>query len=172
MTNIGLLAEGPAEEPTVPKDELMLYGQFVGDWDFDCEYYNESGVTERASGEWHFAWALEGRAIVDLWTYPRLSERTRTGEGPGGLGVTVRTYDPKAREWNIAWSDSSGFFLFLRGKRSGDEIVQESLGEGGLIKWWIFSEIAPDSFLWREEVSQDGGQSRRLREVMKCRRAK
>jgi hypothetical protein len=142
MTNIGLIAEGPAENSAVLKDELMLYGQFVGDWNFDCEYYHENGATEHASGE-----------------------------GPGGLGVTVRVYDKEAREWNIAWSDSKGFFLHLRGKRLGDEIVQESKGEGGLRKWWIFSEIATDSFVWREEVSRDGGQSRRLSEVMKCRRA-
>lgn len=171
MTNIGLIAEGPTGKSALLNDELMLYGQFVGDWDFECEYYHENGVTERASGEWHFAWALEGWAIIDLWTFPRLSERARTGESPGGLGVTVRTYDEEAREWNIAWSDSKGFFLYLRGKRSGDEIIQESKGEGERRKWWIFSEIAADSFVWREEISSDGGQSRRLSEVMKCHRA-
>ena len=165
--SIGLMAHGPAEACS---EELMLYGQFVGDWNFDCEYYREDGETERAEGEWRFAWALEGKAIVDLWTYPRRAERLSSGKGPGGLGVTVRTYDPEASVWNIAWSDADGRFLLLKGRRSGDEIVQEGRREDGRLVRWIFSGITPTSFEWREEIASSDENTWRFSELMKCRR--
>jgi hypothetical protein len=83
---IGLMAATGAAGPGGPStEELMLYGQFVGDWEFSNEYQREGGRVESSMGEWHFAWALEGRAVVDLWTYPPRAERERTGVGAGGL---------------------------------------------------------------------------------------
>jgi hypothetical protein len=164
---IGLMAPGPSPEST---EDQRLYEGLIGDWEFDNEYYREDGSVERATGEWHFAWALEGRAIADLWTYPKLSERARTGEGPGGLGVTVRTYDPKTSSWNVSWNAANGRLLVLRGRRVGAEIVQESREEGGDLIRWIIYDIAPDSFSWRAEASPDEGATWRRTQAMKARR--
>jgi hypothetical protein len=163
---VGLMAAGPA--PAAIEDQ-MLYEPLIGDWEFDNEYFREDGSIERARGEWHFAWALEGRAIVDLWTYPRLSERAETGEGPGGLGVTVRTYDQKTASWNVSWNDANGRFLLLKGRRVGEEIVQEGREEGRILRWIIY-DVAPDSFAWRAEASLDEGGSWRRTQAMKARR--
>jgi hypothetical protein len=167
---IGLMGEGPAPDAVAAK-QLALYGQFVGDWLFENEYYREGGEVERSSGEWHFAWALEGRAIVDLWTYPGRAQRAATGEAAGGLGLTVRTFDPKTSAWNIAWSAANWRFLLLVGRRIGDEIIQSG-EEGGESLRWVFSEIGSESFLWRAEASRDQGRNWRLTQIMRVRRAK
>jgi hypothetical protein len=163
---IGLMAPGP--DPACSGDRL-IYDPLIGDWEFDNEYYRHDGSVERARGEWHFARALEGRAIADLWTYPLLSERASTGEGPVGLGVTVRTFDPKTSSWNVSWNAADGRHLLLTGRRVGDEIVQEGQ-EGGLRLRWIFSDIAEDRFNWRAEASADEGKRWRLTQAMEGRR--
>jgi acetyl esterase len=163
---IGLFA------PAAAAEGLMLYGRFVGDWEFDNEYLREDGRKERASGEWRFDWALEGRAVVDVWTYPRRSERALTGAGPGGLGVTVRTYDADSETWNIAWSAANGRFLLLIGRLEGEEIVQEGREADGRLVRWIFSEITDSTFTWRSESSADEGKTWTLAQVMKASRSR
>ena len=63
----GLEASGP--DPRL-RNELALFGQFVGDWTFDVIYHRDDGTTLEATGEWRFAWILGGRAIQDIWIVP------------------------------------------------------------------------------------------------------
>jgi hypothetical protein len=51
--------------------------------------------------------------------------------------------------------------------QQGDEIVQEGTGTSGKPARWIFSE---NSFRWRDEVSDEGGKTWKLREEMHARR--
>jgi len=167
---LGLISRAPSRGPgDPPLEESALYGRFVGEWVFDNEYYRDDGSVASSAGEWNFAWALEGRAIVDLWTYPTRAERARSGEGPGGLGVTVRTYDAAANAWRIAWSSVDGRCLLFSGRRVGDEIVQEG-EERGVPLRWIFFDIEAESFSWRAEDSSDGGRTWRRTQLMRVRR--
>ena len=67
-----LCADGPGRDRA---DEMALYGQFIGSWEADIITHERSGLEHRGSGEIHFAWVLEGRAIQDVWMIPRRSER-------------------------------------------------------------------------------------------------
>lgn len=45
----------------------MTFGQFVGSWAIDMEYYNAEGQQYyQGDWEWSFAWILDGRAIQDV----------------------------------------------------------------------------------------------------------
>jgi hypothetical protein len=160
--SIGLMAAGPSTEAgpgAVPAEWAKRYGKLIGEWEFENEYYRPDGSVERSSGVWRFAWALEGKAIVDLWTYPRPERRAATGEGPGGLGLTVRTYDPAAGTWNVAWNAANGRFLLLRGSLVDGEIVNEGRDADGSIIRWIIYDIEDRAFHWRAERSVDDGSS-------------
>jgi hypothetical protein len=50
----GLIAEGPDPEL---KDKLMLFGQFVGDWEIECESLQSDGKWVKSKGEVHFGWS-------------------------------------------------------------------------------------------------------------------
>src|SRR5919202_1411929 len=63
----GLAADGPSEDRA---DKLMLFGQFVGDWDVDFTVYGADGTRQTEKAEWHFGWVLEGRAVQDVWIVP------------------------------------------------------------------------------------------------------
>ena len=67
-----LSAAGPAPDRAA---KMALYGQFVGSWELDVIEHRDDGMTRRRPGEWHFGWALEGRAIQDVWIVPPRGQR-------------------------------------------------------------------------------------------------
>jgi hypothetical protein len=152
-------ADGPAADRAGKMD---LYGRFVGSWDLDVTQFPEGGSARRRRGEWHFGWALEGRAIQDVWIVPPRGE-LRRGDAAANVnsyGTTLRVYDPGIDAWQIQWTDPvTRNFLTMIGRRHGEDIVQLGTGADGHLIRWSFSEITAASFLWRGEVSADTGAS-------------
>jgi hypothetical protein len=150
-----LAATGPHPDHA---DKLMLFGQFVGAWDFEG-FYTANGSRHDATGEWHFGWVLDGRAIQDVLICP-----------PVEYGSTLRFYDPAEDAWQITWITPRNHAVArLVGRSVGDEIVLEGDGTSGRLRW-TFTDIAPDSFVWRGYVSTDDGASYEHREEMRLRR--
>ena len=87
-----------------------LYGWLVGSWDLDVGVYWGNDVSSHGlKGEAHFGWALEGRAIQDVWIMPKLADRT----GPPNkqlnmYGTTLRVWDPTIQAWQITWTNPAG----------------------------------------------------------------
>jgi hypothetical protein len=164
-----LAADGPAAEHA---DELMLFGQFVGEWEFDWTGYDENGEKTMSDvGEWIFAWILEGRAVQDVWIIPARDRRAQAGARAGEYGTTIRFYNPLLDAWYVTWNGPiQGNRRIFLAHRSGDEIVQEGQTEEGHPMRWIFSEITTASFHWRGVVSKDGEATWQVREEMDVRR--
>src|SRR5262245_50903090 len=155
----GLVSDGPDASRA---DKLKLYGQFVGDWTFDVTNYRPDGTKAEGKGEWNFFWALEGRAVQDVWITPPRGQRANASpSAPAGYGTTVRFYDPKIDAWRITWIDPiHGNVQTFIAKERGGEIVQDATGtEPGETFRWVFYEIQPASFRWRSESSPDGGKT-------------
>jgi hypothetical protein len=158
-----LLAEKPSEKN---RDQLMLFGQFVGQWEFEGVEYREDGSRGTDKGEIHFGWVLQGRAVQDVWM-----EHERSDKGPLVYGTTVRFYDPGIDAWRMTWLDPvNGSMRALTGRKVADEIVLESKGSDGTQIRWIFSQIKPDSFHWRGEKLT--GEKWRVYEELNARRKK
>jgi hypothetical protein len=162
-----LLADGPDPELA---DELSLFGRLVGSWDLDVVYHEDSGRRE-LSAEWHFAWALNGRAVLDVWIAPSRRDRER-GEPPVEWSASLRFYDPRIAAWRSTWTGPvKGLVLPFLARASGDEIVLEGRFDERTLTRWIFSAITPTSFSWRAVESDDGGDTWTLRQEMWARRA-
>lgn len=160
----GLLVEGPNPEM---KEKLMLFGQFVGDWDIlEDRSLQPDGTWTTTRGELHWGWILDGRAVQDVWMW--IDEKT------GKLileGTTVRFYDAKIDAWHSVWlAPRQGAVKTFVARKVGDEIVLEGKTAEGYPVKWIFSEITPDSFRWRAEETQDNGKTWTLKEEMRIRR--
>src|SRR5262245_55895764 len=120
--------------------------------------------------EWHFAWALGGRAIQDVWTAPSREARERDGSD-GEWGTTIRCLGPEIDAWRSTWlGPLRNVVMPFIGRQIDDEIVLEGSFEEGVTTRWIFSEITPDSFSWRNVDSADGGETWTLNQEMKARR--
>jgi hypothetical protein len=149
--------------------ELMLFGQFVGAWEFDGSLQRDDGTRAEFSGEWHFAWALDGLAIQDILICPSPADH-RDGEPWLEYGTTIRFYDPVARRWEITWiTPVQRAVRRLSGGAVGDGIVLEGSDADETRLRWSFNDITQSTFVWRGEVARDGDW--RPREEMRLRRA-
>lgn len=154
-----LRADGP--HPRL-RDELMLFGQFIGTWNMLVEFFGDDGERfYRQPGQWSFAWVLDGRVIQDVLTYPR------TGEPDRGIGTSLRSYDPASRQWQVIWlGAATGITVILHGGKRGDEILLEGPDPDGTLNQWMFTDITASSFRWVGLESSDQGATWHLRQQM------
>jgi hypothetical protein len=112
---------------------------------------------QELKGEWHFGWALEGRAIMDVWITPRRSLRSQAE--PYEYGATLRFFDPTIQAWRSTWIGPVRHLVraFIA-RQVGDEIILEGSFAQGCRTRWIFSQITATSFQWRNMESSDAGQ--------------
>ena len=151
--------DGPAPDRA---DKMMLYGRFVGEWDGTVTRYGANGERFDSSAEVHFGWALEGRAIQDVWIVPSRVGRT-PGEPDRMFGTTLRIYDPQHDCWDITFVDPvRQTHDRMTGRQAGPDIIQEYRKADGAICQWCFFEITANSFHWVSRESIDERQTWRL----------
>jgi hypothetical protein len=160
-----LRASGPAPAHA---DKLMQFGRFVGSWSLDVIYYDEAGAVRLSTtGEWHFGWVLEGRAVQDVWIVPPRNMRIGGDPPPGEYGASFRHYDPTIDAWRSTWHGPVNQISWpFIARQVADEMVLERIDEQGELVRWIFSKVTHESFHWRAVRSADGGQTWRLEQEM------
>jgi hypothetical protein len=153
-----LAASGRA--PEIP-ESADVYGWFVGSWELEIDRY--AGVDVRARrlrAEVHAGWALEGRAVQDVWIMPPRSARGPEPEerGINMFGTTLRVWDPTIQAWRITWINPVHNHREEQiGRRIGAEIVQIGARANGVPTRWRFTELTRDSFRWiGEALTADG----------------
>ena len=158
-----LEADGPAADRA---DRMGLYAWLIGDWVMDASVYRDDGSCHVGQGEIHFAWALDGRAIQDVWITPPRPERPPEPGAPlptNFYGTTLRVYDPGLDAWHVFWLDpTKQFYARMVGRAEGVDIVQDGEDASGTPIRWRFTAITPDSFHWLGLRSPDRGKSWRL----------
>ena len=156
-----VLLASPGRSPEIP-DSADAYGWLVGSWELDVRVYWATDVGAKGlKGEAHFGWALEGRAIQDVWSMPRAADRNRNLDKRMNMyGTTLRAWDPSIQAWRITWMNPAGDHREEQiGRRSGNDIVQIGVRSDGTPTRWTFSEITSDSFHWTGEALQSDGRT-------------
>jgi hypothetical protein len=165
-----LSAEGPASEFA---DKMMLFGQFVGSWDLEILGHAPDGTRSQYTGEWHFAWVLDGRGIQDVLIVTPVST-AENDAAQGGKGSTLRVYDPHLDAWWISWmGPRDREFSTLLGRSEGDRIVLEgqwALGQPAKTWRWIFFGITPETFRWECRSFDDGADEGSVVQEIRARR--
>lgn len=141
------------------KDELMLFGQFVGSWKIKANYPQADGSQIERLGEVHFGWILGGRALQDVFLSYQGTEKVT-------VGTTIRYFDTAANAVRCIWiaplvSVTQSFLA----RQIGDEIVMEAQNQSKPEKW-IFSQITPQSLYWRAIEQPENSGDWRLTEEM------
>ncbi|MFJ4104093.1 hypothetical protein [Amycolatopsis japonica] len=139
-------AAGPRPELAA---RLSVFEPLIGSWDLVVHNHAEDGSVRTVDGEWHFGWALDGRALADVWISP--ARASRTGGVDGEWGMSLRFYDEKIDAFRSTWlGPGNGWVIPFLGKPTEDgfEIVADT---GGVRRRWIFSELTAASFSWRAE---------------------
>jgi hypothetical protein len=81
---------------------MSVFGRLVGKWQTEIIYCPANQPIRRMIGEWEFGYALEGRAIIDVWQVPPRAEAQRTGV-TAECGLCVRIYEPALDLWQFTF---------------------------------------------------------------------
>jgi hypothetical protein len=150
-----LIAPGRAADIPAESD---LYGWLVGSWALEVRHYGVDVSGRGLTGEAHFAWVLDGRAVQDVWLMHR-----RGPDGPRMYGSTLRAWDGTLGAWRVTWTDpTTGQRDQLIGRKVGDDLVQLGTHASGTPIRWCFTEITPRSFRWTGEVLEPDARTWRL----------
>ncbi|OMI35783.1 hypothetical protein [Streptomyces sparsogenes] len=164
-----LLANGPSN---LYATEMEQFGRLAGHWATRITYYPTDGSPARhVSGEWEFGYALEGRAVLDVWRWPGREELLASGRAPDQeCGLCVRIWDPRLQLWRFTFHGTAhGDLVHMYARQIDDEIVMERAAGGDLVRW-TFTDITAAAFHWRNERSTDGGHTWRLDQEADARR--
>jgi hypothetical protein len=141
-------------------DQAKVFGRFVGTWDVEYTDFSKDGKVTHRSGELMVGWVMDGRAIQDLWiVYPSGTRKERE------VYTDFRYFDPKSGTWPATFIDPENVSVakFTGGAVGDDRIVLQSQDiNANMDTRWSFNDIRPDSFVFRDEASSDGGKTWRL----------
>ncbi len=164
-----LRADGPHSEH---REDLMLFGQFVGEWRLDVSFYEADGSLQRQCfADWIFSWILQGKAIQDVLVVPSREERAKNPDASVKSGTTLRYYNHTLGAWRVLFlGPHTNTYISLIGRQQGKKIVLEGPDVDGSPLRWVFSEITPNSFLWTGHISKDGGNTWYMEQKMTAKR--
>ena len=129
----------PARSPELD-DVDDLFGFLIGSWDIDAVLHGQGGPPRRVRCEVHASRVLQGRAIQDLFIFPRPADPTSGSAGEAGhrYATTIRTYDRKRGAWRIVFINPAAAETSaeLVARREGEVISMEgTLADGAPIRW-------------------------------------
>ena len=142
-------------------DQAKVFGRLIGTWDAEYTEFSKDGKATHSSGEVIDGWVMDGRAIQNLFIiYPSATRKDRF------IGTTLRYFDPNSGTWRVIFIDpeNDSVARFSGGAVGDDRIVLHSDDTDGKETRWSFNDIRSDSFVFRDEVSRDGGKTWWVRE--------
>jgi hypothetical protein len=148
---------------TGPSPELSgtdnIFGFLIGSWDIDAVLYSENDAARKVLGEVHASWILEGRAIQDLFIYPRRADRHSGRPAQGDrYATTIRTYDRALKAWRVVFINPAAneTSAQLIARPHGDGIALEGeLADGTPVRW-RYEEITASYFRYSAEKRKVG----------------
>ncbi|TDU87781.1 hypothetical protein EV138_1309 [Kribbella voronezhensis] len=147
-----------SEQPR-PEFEQALspFAPLIGSWDLDVSWYDDDGqVVRETKGEWHFAYALDGRAVADIWITP--SRARREVDGDGEWGLSIRLYDPELNAFRSTWMGPKYALVMTFVGHTGDNSITLEANEPKSAKTrWMFTDLSPTGFNWRNEDEDADG---------------
>ena len=131
---------------------LADYDALLGTWEFRFQpRRNEGGFWPPFTGHWTFEKKPGGGLIVDTW-------RPDDPDVPMQQSLyTYRTFDPVRKVWQMIGSQSKGGEI-QPGLTWSDGTYRYAIQRNGRVISRIrYLSIEKNSFLWRSDVSTDGG---------------
>lgn len=157
---LGLVTELNATGPHPSLgDQAEVVGRLVGTWDVEYNNFAKDGKVTRRTGAFIVGWVMDGRAIQILWIVnPSGTRKDRE------VYANLHWFDPKSRAWRSAFVDPEhgSVARFTGGPVGQDRFVLETQDFGSELSRWSANDIRPDSLVWRDDASSDGGKTWRL----------
>jgi hypothetical protein len=151
-----LVARGPA---LLVAEHAGDFAKLIGSWKVEIHDVETDGVKRVNEGEWHFGWALEGRAIQDVLIVPSRKDRRAAAHGKGNRYLTsLRVFDSLTRIWRVFTIDPvSNTYLALTARQEDGRVVQEGADVSGNEFRLSLFDFVSNAFRMREERTDGEG---------------
>ncbi len=138
------------------------FAPLIGDW--DCDYYDEpeKGRKRHVVGEWLFRRILEGTGVQDVFIFPSRKTKDDDPQPDGEYGTSLRMFNRAEGCYDVVYTCQT-CMKRLTFTRQGESLVGKVLDEEDA--YWIFSDIAPDSFRWENVLIRDDGSKEPVCEI-------
>lgn len=149
------------------RDQAQVLDRIVGTWDVQYTDFAKDGTAIHRTGEFIVGWIMDGQAVQDLWIVnPSGTRKERE------VYTDLHWFDAKSRTWHATFVDPEhgSVARFTGGPVGNDRYVLETSDLGSKQTRWSFNDIRPDSFVWRDEASNDGGKTWKLQSEYQMRR--
>jgi hypothetical protein len=150
--------KAPSPNPALG-DQAQVLGRIVGTWDVEYTDYAKDGTAIHRTGEFIVGWIMDGQAVQDVWIVnPSGARKERE------VYTDVHWFEAKSRTWHATFFDPEhgSAAKFTGGPVGNDRYVLETSDLGSKQTRWSFNDIRPDSFVWRDESSNDDGKTWKL----------
>lgn len=153
-------------------EQMSLFTPLIGSWDLKVTDHKPDGTRIETEGEWHFSWALAGRAVADVWICPRRSRLNVEENAVGNeWGTSVRFYDAREGVWRSTWiGPGRGLVRCFVGRPTPDGLQLTGTFAPNVETRWTFSNLTSAGFDWRNETIDAFGQAS-LHQTFAARRA-
>lgn len=148
-------------------EHAQVLGRIVGTWDVEYTDFAKDGTASHRTGEFIVGWIMDGQAVQDLWIVnPSGTRKERE------VYTDLHWFDAKSRTWHATFVDPEhgSVAKFTGGPVGDDRYVLETSDLGSKQTRWSFNEIRADSFVWRDEASNDGGKTWKLQSEYQMKR--
>jgi hypothetical protein len=153
-----LQAAGP--QPSLG-DQANVFSRLVGAWDIGYAFFSKDGATTLATGAFSAGWVMDGRVMQCLYTIDPSATRKEKF-----IGTSLSYFDVKSQTWRLFFIDpeNDAVIRVTGGAVGNDRIMFLTQETDGKTYRWSFNDIRPDAFVYRDEISRDGGNTWTLRE--------
>jgi hypothetical protein len=140
-------------------DQAQVLSRIVGAWDVQYTDFAKDGTATHRTGEFIVEWIMDGRAVQDLWIVDPSGTRKQRE-----VYTDLHWYDAKAGTWRATFVDPEhgSIARFTGGPVGNDRYVLETSDLGSKRSRWSWNDIRADSFVWRDESSNDDGKTWKL----------
>lgn len=148
-------------------NQAQVLGRIIGTWDVEYTDFAKDGTATHRTGEFIVGWIMDGQAIQDLWIVnPSGTRKERE------VYTDLHWFNAKTRTWHATFVDPEhgSVAKFSGGPVGNDRYVLETSDLGSKQTRWSFNDIRADSFVWRDEASNDDGKTWKLQSEYKMKR--
>ena len=140
-------------------DQAKVLKQLVGTWDVEYRDILKDGREQHRTGQFIMAWVLDGRAIEDVWIVD-----PSEGRPEREVYAAIQYFDAKSNSWPTVFIDPEhgSTAKFTGGATLDGRMVLQTSDLGRPQNRWSFNATGPDSFVFRDEFSSDGGETWKL----------
>ena len=166
LLGLSAVLEARAPHPSLG-EQAQVFDRFVGTWEVQYRDFLTNGRTLDRTGLFVVSWVMYGRAIEDIWIVD-----PSPGHGEREIYADVRYLDPKTHTWPSVFIDPehASMARFSGGAVAADRIELKTSDLGTKLNRWSFEDIKTDSFVFRDNYSNDDGKTWTLQSEYHMRR--